>query len=191
MSGGASSTITLDQPEWAAALMRQAPAAREDTDRMRFALRLARENVERAGGGGPFAAAIWREDSGDLVSVGVNSVLRSGHSALHAEVLAILFAEQTLGVHAFRAPGAPPVTLVTTCEPCVMCLGAVFWSGVRRLICGAVKDDAEAVGFEEGPVTEASYHYLAAHGVEIHRAVLRQEARGVLERYRALGRPLY
>jgi tRNA(Arg) A34 adenosine deaminase TadA len=72
-----------------------------------------------------------------------------------------------------------------------MCLGAAMWSGVRRLVCGATRQDAEALGFDEGPVSEASYQHLQRRGVEVVRGVLRDEAQAVLQRYRDLGRPIY
>jgi tRNA(Arg) A34 adenosine deaminase TadA len=158
---------------------------------MALAVRLAAENVEREPGGGPFGAAVFRIESGELVSVGVNSVLRLGNSVLHAEVMALLLAHRELGIHSFAEPGGPALELVSSCEPCVMCLGAAMWSGVRRLVCGATRQDAEALGFDEGPVSEASYQHLQRRGVEVVRGVLRDEAQAVLQRYRDLGRPIY
>jgi tRNA(Arg) A34 adenosine deaminase TadA len=158
---------------------------------MALAIRLSAENVEREPGGGPFAAAVFHQDTGALVAVGVNSVVRLGNSVLHAEVMALVLAHQALGVHTFAPPDGPSLELVSSCEPCVMCLGAVAWSGVRRLVTGAAKADAEALGFDEGPVTAESYDQLRRRGVEVTRGVLRDEARAVLARYRELGRPVY
>jgi len=73
--------------------------------------------------------------------------------------------------------------LFTSCEPCAMCLGATLWSGVSRLVCGATKDDAQAIGFDEGPVYEESYRHLEKCGVGVTRNVLTEEAAGVLRRY--------
>lgn len=183
--------LAIGLPAWVPDVAPRGIRLGDGEARMRLVVRLARENVERESGGGPFAAGLFRDDTGALVSVGLNSVLRLRNSLLHAEVMAIMLGEAALGVHAFDAPGAPPVTLVASCEPCVMCLGAVLWSGVGRLLCGATKADAEAIGFDEGPVTEESYRHLERRGVRIERAVLRDEARAVLERYRELGRELY
>jgi tRNA(Arg) A34 adenosine deaminase TadA len=72
-----------------------------------------------------------------------------------------------------------------------MCLGATLWSGVRGLVCGAAKEDATAVGFDEGPVFAESWAYLERRGVRIARGVLRDEAAAVLERYRAAGGVIY
>jgi tRNA(Arg) A34 adenosine deaminase TadA len=81
--------------------------------------------------------------------------------------------------------------MVTSCEPCAMCLGATLWSGVKRLVYGATREDASRLAFDEGPVFPESYRYLEARGLEIVRGVLRDEARGVLELYRATGGAVY
>ena len=188
-------TVPLDLrvalPAWIPAVIGPTARLAGTHEKMALAVRLAAENVEREPGGGPFGAAVFRIDSGELVAVGVNSVLRLGNAVLHAEVVALMLAHQALGLHSFAEPGAPALELVSSCEPCVMCLGATMWSGVRRLVCGATRADAEALGFDEGPVTEESYRHLQRRGVEVVRGVLRDEARAVLQRYQDLGRPIY
>jgi tRNA(Arg) A34 adenosine deaminase TadA len=159
--------------------------------KMALVIRLAAANIEREEGGGPFGAAVFRSDTGELVSVGVNSVIRLHNAALHAEVVALMMAHAALAVHSFRLPGVPPLELVSSCDPCVMCLGTTAWSGVSRLVTGASKQDAEELGFDEGPVTAESYLQLQHRGVEVLRGVLREEARVVLRRYQELGRPIY
>jgi tRNA(Arg) A34 adenosine deaminase TadA len=72
-----------------------------------------------------------------------------------------------------------------------MCLGATLWSGVRGLVCGATRDDAIAVGFDEGPVFAESWAYLERRGVGIRRGVLREEAAAVLQLYRERGGAIY
>jgi tRNA(Arg) A34 adenosine deaminase TadA len=188
-------TLPLDLrvalPAWVPAVVGPTARLTGTHEKMALAIRLAAENVEREPGGGPFGAAVFRIDSGDLVSVGVNSVLRLENGILHAEIVALLLAHQALGLHSFSEPGAPAMELVSSCEPCVMCFGAAMWSGVRRLVCGATRADAEALGFDEGPVTEESYRHLQRRGVEVVRGVLRDEASAVLQRYKDLGRPIY
>lgn len=68
-----------------------------------------------------------------------------------------------------------------------MCLGAVPWSGIRRVVMGALREDAQALGFDEGPVFPESYAYLAARGLHFTRGVRRAEGRAVLEEYVARG----
>jgi tRNA(Arg) A34 adenosine deaminase TadA len=155
-----------------------------DVARMDFVISLARENV-RQRTGGPFAAAIFEIPTGTLVGIGVNLVSSIGLSVLHAEVVATMMAQQRARSYTLNAPDMPRHELFTSCEPCAMCLGAVLWSGVRRLVCGATKADAEAIGFDEGPVYDASYDYLAERGIEVVRGVQRAAARSVLTDYAA------
>jgi tRNA(Arg) A34 adenosine deaminase TadA len=158
--------------------------------RMGLAIALASENIEREWGG-PFGAAVFESQTGRLVSIGVNSVVRMANSLWHAEVMALAMAHTRLQSFTLGAGALPPHELVTSCEPCAMCLGATLWSGVRSLICGATREDAESLGFDEGPVTEQSYEHLAARGVTVTREVQRQEARAVFEEYRGRGGVVY
>jgi tRNA(Arg) A34 adenosine deaminase TadA len=158
--------------------------------RMRVAVELARQNV-RQGTGGPFGAAIFEASSGRLLSAGVNSVVRLNNSVVHAEMLAIMLAEQQIGSYTLSGLSAASYELVTSCDPCAMCLGAVLWSGLRRMVTGADRADATALSFDEGPVFPESYAYLQARGISITRGVLREEAAAVLELYRRQGGPIY
>jgi tRNA(Arg) A34 adenosine deaminase TadA len=72
-----------------------------------------------------------------------------------------------------------------------MCLGGILWSGVRRLVCAAPAANARAIGFDEGPVTEASYAYLEKAGIEVLRGVLAEDAEAVIRRYAELGGTIY
>jgi tRNA(Arg) A34 adenosine deaminase TadA len=159
-------------------------------ERMRLAIQLARTNVER-GTGGPFGAVIVERDSGRVVGVGMNSVIRLQNSTLHAEILAFMMAQQQLRSYTLAATGLPVHELVTSCEPCAMCLGAALWSGVKRIVMGALREDATRLNFEEGPVFPQSYEYLEARGIEVTRGVLRDEAKAVLDWYRRRGGPIY
>jgi tRNA(Arg) A34 adenosine deaminase TadA len=157
---------------------------------MSLAIELSRQNVLR-GTGGPFGAAVFESESGALVAVGVNSVVRLQNSALHAEILALMLAEHRVGSYTLQSAELPAHELVTSCDPCAMCLGAVHWSGVRRLVTGATREDAVALSFDEGPVFPESFEYLEARGVAVVRGVLRKEAAAVLELYQRQGGPIY
>jgi tRNA(Arg) A34 adenosine deaminase TadA len=161
-----------------------------DENRMLLAIELARQNVLR-GTGGPFGAAIFERSSGALLSVGVNSVVRLNNSTLHAEMLAIMTAQHRIGSYTLAESAPESYELYSSCDPCAMCLGAVLWSGLRRMVSGADRDDATALSFEEGPVFPQSYTYLEERGVTITRGVLRQEAAAVLELYRRQGGQIY
>ena len=85
----------------------------------------------------------------------------------------------------------PAHELVTSVEPCAMCLGAVPWSGVRRLVCGARGEDACAIGFDEGAKPADWVRGLESRGIEVQRDVLRAAAVAVLRRYVEEGGVLY
>ncbi len=157
---------------------------------MRLAIDVSRENVER-GTGGPFGAAIFEAESGRVVAVGMNSVVRYNNCALHGEMMAFMMAQQRVGSFTLNSPGLPAHELYTSCEPCAMCLGATLWSGVRRLVCGAARDDASILNFDEGPVFPESYQYLEERDLQVVHNVLRDEARAVLELYRSKSGKIY
>jgi tRNA(Arg) A34 adenosine deaminase TadA len=161
-----------------------------DDDRMRLAIAVARENVDRETGG-PFGAVIVESVSGRVVSVGMNAVVRMHNAVLHGEMVAFMMAQRRVRSYTLSAPGMPVHELVTSCEPCAMCLGATLWSGVKRVVSGAARDDASRLKFEEGPVFPESWRYLEARGVTIVRNVLREEARAVMELYRAKRGAIY
>jgi tRNA(Arg) A34 adenosine deaminase TadA len=184
------SEIRITYPMWVLAAVDFERIYDSDTSRMELVLALSEENVSR-GWGGPFAAAVFERESGRLVSVGVNSVVRMSSSLLHAEVLALAMAQAKTRSYTLAAPGLARHELVTSCDPCAMCLGAVLWSGVTRLVCGADREDALSIGFEEGPVSDASFTYLSERGIELERGLMRDRARAVLHGYRAGGGTLY
>ena len=184
------SSLVIGAPEWLVESVDWHATYRSDEDRMRLVVELARQNVLR-GGGGPFGAGVFESNGGRLIAAGVNSVTRLNNSVLHAETLAIMLAQARLGTYALGSAGSDSYVLVTSCEPCAMCLGATLWSGVRGLVCGATMEDATALGFDEGPVFQESWAYLERRGVQAARGVLRDEAVAVLELYRATGGAIY
>jgi tRNA(Arg) A34 adenosine deaminase TadA len=182
--------ILVEYPAWVEAVVDWEHPLVSDTERMRLAIRVARENVER-GTGGPFGAVVVEQESGRLVSVGMNSVVRLHNSTLHGEMFAFMMAQQRLRSYTLGAASMPRHELVTSCEPCAMCLGGILWSGVRRVVMGALREDATTLRFEEGPVFPESYEYLERCGIEIVRGVLREDAKAVLDWYRHRGGPIY
>jgi tRNA(Arg) A34 adenosine deaminase TadA len=182
--------LVIGPPDWLDEMVDWEARYRTDEDRMRLAVELARQNVLR-NTGGPFGAGVFEAGGGRLVAAGVNSVTRLANSVLHAETMAIMLAQARLGTYALGAAAEESYLLVTSCEPCAMCLGATLWSGVRALVCGAAKEDATAVGFDEGPVFAESWAYLERRGVRTARGVLRAQAVAVLELYRAAGGAIY
>src|SRR6476659_3926475 len=182
--------VYVDYPDWVADLMDRASVYRDDAAKMRLAIAVARANVEHDTGG-PFGAAVFEKESGRLVAVGMNSVVRLNNCTLHGEMVAFMMAQRVVGAYSLNAPNLPAHELFTSCEPCAMCLGATLWSGVKRVVYGAGREDASKLQFEEGPVFPASYKYLEDRGIEIVRDLLRDEARAVLELYRKNSGKIY
>jgi tRNA(Arg) A34 adenosine deaminase TadA len=182
--------VHVEYPDWVDSVVDWEKPYPTDEDRMRLAINVARTNVERATGG-PFGAVIFEAASGRLVAVGMNSVVRLNNCALHGEMMAFMMAQARLASFTLKAPNLPVHELFTSCEPCAMCLGATLWSGVQRVVYGAAREDASKLNFEEGPVFPESYRYLEERGIRIERNVLRDEARAVLELYRARGGKIY
>jgi len=146
-----------------------------------------------------------------LVSIGMNRVVPLNNSTCHGEMVAIQLAQKKMGSFTLNMmttsededaggdntnvgmknkqppPRQRQFELFTSCEPCAMCLGATLWSGVSRIVCAATKDDAQEIGFDEGPVYESSYSHLENCGVRVTRGVMREEAQRVLRRYAETG----
>jgi tRNA(Arg) A34 adenosine deaminase TadA len=172
-------------PDWLSAWpLPSAPVS--DEMAMALAVQLSRENVAR-GGGGPFGAVLRDDLSGAIVSVGVNLVPSTGNPVLHAEVTALQLAglgEQPTG-QLVRA------TLFSSCEPCIMCLGASHWAGLHRIVCAAHREDAEAVGFNEGEGCDQLRAGMTARGVHYERGLMQAEAAAVLREYVSGGGRIY
>jgi tRNA(Arg) A34 adenosine deaminase TadA len=155
---------------------------------MQLAIALSKENVQQQTGG-PFGAVIVNEATSELVSVGINMVTSVGLSVAHAEIVALSLAQSALG--AWNLAEAGSLQLITSCEPCAMCYGAVPWSGVKSLICGARKKDAEAAGFDEGDKPDQWVRALQQRGIVVQCSVLKAEAAKVLTHYRDSGGAIY
>lgn len=107
---------------------------------MQKAIELSEANV--ANGGGPFGAVIARD--GKIVATGVNRVTAKHDPTAHAEVSAIRAACESLNT--FDLSGCE---IYTSCEPCPMCLGAIYWAHIDKIYFGNDKDDAKAIGFDD------------------------------------------
>ena len=182
--------VILELPGWVGELLSEERTYPDEEDRMRLAVELARRNV-RHGTGGPFGAAVFERESGRLVAPGVNMVVNSGCSVAHAEMVAIMVAQQRIGSFDLGGEGQPAHELVTSTEPCAMCLGATPWSGVVSLVCGARDEDAAKVGFDEGAKMTDWMRSLEERGISVTRDVLRDEAAAVLREYSEEGGEIY
>ncbi len=180
-------TVTL--PGWFEGRAAKPQTIPSIEDRMKFVIDLARENI-RHRTGGPFGAAVF-DAAGNLISAGVNLVETANCSILHAEMVAIALAQKALGRYDLSDGNRLAYELVTATEPCAMCFGAVPWSGVNRLVCGARDADARAIGFDEGPKLVRWQEALAERGIAVVSDVLRKEAAEVLQEYLASGGTIY
>jgi len=114
---------------------------RDTQSLMAEAIELAVRNV-REGRGGPFGALVVRK--GEVIGRGANDVVASHDPTAHAEIVAIRAACRVLGSHQLA-----DCEVYASCEPCPMCLGAIYWARPRCLYYAASKDDASAVGFDD------------------------------------------
>jgi len=187
--------LAITLPDWlsvhlAPLLAADAPAFVDPEARMRLTIELSRLNVLHASGG-PFAATIFERQSGRLIAAGVNRVVASNLSLAHAEMVALAGAQQRLGNFDLGAPGLPECELVSSSEPCAMCFGAIPWSGVRSLLCGAAAADVQAIGFDEGPRHPDWIGELERRGIAVQSGLCREEAVAVLRTYAAMQAPIY
>jgi tRNA(Arg) A34 adenosine deaminase TadA len=181
--------VTLALPAWIEELAGDPDRVfREPEERLRLTVELARRNVEH-GTGGPFGAAVFDLSSGRLIAPGVNRVIPESCSVAHAEIMAIMLAQQCLGTFDLRSLG--DYELAASAEPCAMCYGALPWSGVRRLAYGAARDDVMAIGFDEGDKPADWAAALERRGIRVVHELLRAEARESLECYRRRNGTIY
>jgi tRNA(Arg) A34 adenosine deaminase TadA len=108
---------------------------------MARAIELAVENV-RAGRGGPFAALVVKE--GKIIAEGANCVTSTKDPTAHAEIVAIRDACKKLGTFELK-----DCEIYTTCEPCPMCLGAIYWARPARVFFASTAADASKAGFDD------------------------------------------
>ena len=117
-----------------------------DQDFLRRAIDYAVENV-RTARGGPFGAVVVRD--GAILAAGANVVTASLDPTAHAEIMAIRAA--CLRAKSFNLSGC---TIYSSCEPCPMCLGAIYWARIDRLVYASTRDDAAAAGFDDSFIYE-------------------------------------
>jgi tRNA(Arg) A34 adenosine deaminase TadA len=183
-------TLTLTLPTWISGVV-VPDRLTHLTDRMELVLDLAQRNVDR-GTGGPFASAVYEQESGRLISVGVNRVVPENSSLAHAEVLAIGLAQASLGTYDLGGSELPRLQLVSSSQMCAMCLGAVVWSGVGEVVYATTSGDVIAtVGFDEGPTPPDYSQQLEHRGISVIPGVMRDEGLRVLRGYVAAGGTVY
>ena len=189
MSITTTKNITL--PCWVANDVNANAQYSTDEEKMGLVIKLAQRNVLEQTGG-PFAAAIFDGKDHKIISLGVNYVIANHCSISHAEILAIMFAEEKLQHYRLDGPPAEELILVSSAQPCLMCLGAIMWSGIKQLIYGASHDDViNHVGFDEGPLPANWQQECEDRDIEIIPDVLADEAIKVLKLYKENGGIIY
>ena len=151
---------------------------------MRICIRIALANIKRTEGG-PFGA-IMATDKGEVVSVGYNQVVPCNDSTSHAEIVALRHAERLFGTFCLRSHGLPKLSLFTSCAPCIMCTGAIHWAGVPEVIAGARREDAEGIGFLEGPTDMDVPGFMKKREITYQCDFLRDEVLEVFKQYKGL-----
>lgn len=182
--------FACDLPSWVTESVDFDTAYETNDDKMAVVVALAGANVHN-GTGGPFGAAVFDLTTDRLIAPGVNRVVPASNPTAHAEIVAISVAGSRLGRHDLGDSGRHPMALVSSVEPCAMCLGATPWSGVSRLVIGARDEDARSVGFDEGSKPKQWIESLQARDITVIRDVLRDEAMEVLAAYRTAGGEIY
>lgn len=139
---------------------------------MKEALRLAEQNVT-SGVGGPFACVVVRD--GQIVGRGTNTVTRDDDPTAHAEIVAIRAACRHLG--SFQLTGC---TVYASCEPCPMCLGAIYWARPDAVYFASTREDAAAAGFDD----EMIYREIARDADDRRLTMKRLDVEGAGEAFR-------
>jgi len=139
--------------------------------------------------GGPFAAAVFVDGQAAPLAVGLNVVEPSRCSLAHAEMVALAAAQQVVGSHDLATAGV--CQLVTSCEPCAMCYGAIPWSGIASLVCGASSEDARAIGFDEGARHPQWRAQLEGRGIAVTVGMHSLRAQTLMEQYMKNGGMIY
>lgn len=184
--------LRVPVPDWLISEVQTLPGPLpEPEQRLSLVLELARQNFIRDTGG-PFAAAVFRTDTWELVSAGVNRVVPGRCSPAHAEIMALGLAQQRLGTFDLGGPGMPTHELCVSWRPCAMCFGALPWSGIRSLLIAGSGPEVEAItGFDEGPIHPDWRGELELRGIRVAEGSNRDVAIKVFHEFVALGRTVY
>lgn len=144
---------------------------------MQRAIDLAAEGM-LAGAGGPFGCVVVREDK--IIAEGYNQVIEDNDPTAHAEVVAIRKACTLLGTFQLE-----DCTIYASCEPCPMCLGAIYWARPKRVFYACDKHDAAAIGFDDHFIYEELGKEYTSRHIPFH-PLMREEAQKVFDQWKAL-----
>lgn len=184
--------VSINLPEWLIEEQKKLPSTYPSIEeRVRLVIRLSQMNIDHETGG-PFAAAVFEKQTGKLVSIGVNRVMPLNCSSAHAEIVALSLAQRKLGTFDLGGAGLPEHQLVVNWRPCIMCYGAVIWSGVRSLILGGSGSEMEQLtGFDEGPLGDNWIEKLEYRGIQVTPNLLPDEAIKVFHSFKERNMAVY
>ena len=184
--------LNLELPDWIDTFLAECPTVISSMEtQMCFVLNLTERNI-REKTGGPFGAAVFEQDSGKLVSVGVNVVVDQNCSAAHAEMMALMLAQKKIGHYDLGDARFPAYRLVTSGKMCAMCLGNVCWSGIKEVVSSAEPEDVERITvFDEGPTPQDYNDQLKIRGINLVPELLREQGKKVLQLYVDLNGQVY
>jgi len=149
----------------------------DDIKYLQLAIELAREGMQR-GAGGPFGAVVVKDSQ--IVGRGPNRVTSTNDPTAHAEIVAIRDACKNL--NDFQLHGC---TLYSSCEPCPMCLGAIYWARPERLVFACSADDAAEVGFDDQFIYNELKKDRSDRKIKTEQK-LREEGRRMMKEWEAL-----
>ena len=151
------------------------------TRESRYMLEAVRTGLEgmRSGKGGPFGCVIVKGDT--IIGWGCNSVLATNDPTAHAEVVAIRQACSTL--NSFQLDGCE---VYTTCEPCPMCMGAIYWARPAKVFYVNARNDAAGIGFDDSFIYEQLALPADQRKIPMQKISL-EEARQMFEEWRVIG----
>lgn len=142
---------------------------------MRRAIELAQSGID-SNSGGPFGSVVAKD--GEIIAEGCNRVTSENDPTSHAEIVAIREACRKLG--SFQLEGC---TIYTSCEPCPMCLGAIYWARPERVYFAGTRDDAAEAGFDDDFIYEEISKDIGERRLPIIN-LLREEAQALFENWK-------
>ncbi len=171
--------VELKIPQWLVVENRREIVLAKAEDRVRYVQKIVRKNIDNETGG-PFAAAIFDRKTWKMIACGVNLVVYNGVSIAHAEIVTFTLVQGKLKTYDLSEFD---LELVSSCEPCAMCYGAIIWSGIKSVVYSATKEFAQEIGFDEGDKPLAWKESYRKRGIEVTGPVLPELGQELLQYY--------
>ena len=177
----------IQLPDWIDTILSTDSTFKTEHEQMSLVLNLAKENVLRKTGG-PFAAALFDLESGELLAPGINLVTTLFSSVFHAEAISLILGQHLNQITSF-AETPKKIRLVTSAQPCIQCLGMLHWAKVNELLYAAHAHDTESIGFNEGPIPNDWKNQIFP--TKVTGGFLRDDALKIMTDYKNAGGKIY